>query len=311
MMTATSDMAALFAGHTGAYFSQHPSPRCVRRPVTLGLIHDHLYGEMEIGTYPVRSGGTCRWGCIDIDVKPDSSTSETLDSYRPADTAGYGEALDIQRAWTLLGVTSWLERSRSKGWHVWVFADRWVRASVMRDAGLLANHVSDVNADEVNPKNAYPWTTSNGLVNTVRMPYPAVRNAGRMTVVDPDDGDLTLEQFTRRAMASRTPVAALEAAAVTWRRTHRKSELRRSLDTGEHVPLGTGRQDAAQVLAGSRRVVKGERDNQFYAIARYLHARGIPHEQALVEVERVWRTNCDTGGYDLRTALEKVERTYR
>jgi len=300
-MLATIDMAALFAGHTGAYFSQNPAPRCVRQPVTLGLINDHLRGQLEIGTYPVRPNGTCRWGCIDLDGEDD--------------TEQYGKARSLQAAWSYLGVVSWIERSRTKGYHVWIFASGWVSARTMRYAGLYVNELTEVRSPEVNPKNDAPWTTSNGLVNTVRMPYPGARKSGRMVVLDHDGVELTAEDFAGQAMATRNDPTVLVGIASRWRIHLERSAppLREQLRTEfPDVLVGTGSsQDAAQILRGERRVVKGERDNQMYTVARYLHARGVPRDQALIEIERVWRDNCDNGGYELREATEKVERIWR
>lgn len=303
-MTATTDMAALFAGHTGGYFAQHPTPRCVRQPVTLGLIHDHLRGRIEIGTYPVRPDATCRWGCIDIDGDGDGSDAVELE-----------KAERIALGWEVAGIQAWIERSRTKGYHVWTFSTDWLPARIMRYAGLAINEATGVDSPEVNPKNPYPWTTSNGFVNTVRMPYPGGRKPGRMVVLD-GDRELSVEEFARRAMASRTPPAAFAAVASHWQ-VRLDAESRRKALAAEWPDLhvgagaGTGTQDAARILRGERRIEKGERDTQFYTVARYLHARNVPMHQALVEIERVWRDNCDHNGYDLHTATEKIERVYR
>jgi hypothetical protein len=106
----------------------------------------HLSGEEMIGIYPMvydphfTQGGPdswtegpdnhryyvemdpdlwmCKWGSIDIDDGEDSLII----------------ARNTQTIFQAMDIEAWPERSRSKGYHLWIFTEEWVRASVIRRA---------------------------------------------------------------------------------------------------------------------------------------------------------------------------------
>jgi hypothetical protein len=180
----------------------------------------------------------------------------------------------------------------------------------MRQAGQWINAVSEADSKEVNPKNIAPWLVAGGLVNTVRMPYAGTAMPGRMAVIR-DGTVLQAAEFVEVAWHCRTAPDVLASIAERWRKVERRQAARTWAESLGPVPtVGGSRQEAAQILAGTRNVAKGERDNQFYAMAQYLHARTVPYGDAMSAIERVWRNQTDTAGFPLETALEKVHRTY-
>jgi hypothetical protein len=298
--------ATLFAGRTDAYFVSAPRPRAKRSPVTVRLFADHLTGVVDIGTYPVRDDATCRWGCIDIDTPQDGTDD---DSYR--------RATDIWSVWRYYGLPAWVERSRSKGYHVWIFCD-WLPARVVRSAGLWVNHIAEAESREVNPKNVAPWLTGDGLINTVRTPYAGAANPGRMVMLDEQGQDIEVDEWVRAAGAQLCRTDLLRALADRWDRNAKQDRRTAALvsagqDSGTSLRLGTGSsQEAVQILRGLRRAGPGERDNQFWTMACYLRRRGEPLGLALRMVETAWREQVsDQAGFPLDQALEKVHRAYR
>lgn len=207
--------AELFAGRTDAYGSN--AGGCVRQPVTRSTWERHLSGEEPIGIYPLitglllsvehrvygMDGNYVRWGCSDIDV-------EDLTA-----------AVNLHKALKVLGLTSWVERSRSKGYHVWVFASEWVPAQDMRHALLLAHQLIELHPKEVNPKQVGGVE----LGNYVRLPYPghwretAEPFPDRQVVLDIEGEGLRawlpLRWFVEHALATRnSPMAIAKAAAM-------------------------------------------------------------------------------------------------
>lgn len=186
-MTTLDDFITLFRGRGDVY--GHEEGRCVKAPLTKDLFHRHLTGAEPIGVYPMvpRNGDFyCVWGCSDIDID-DFSLAETLH-------------LSLQT----VGITSWIERSRSKGYHVWVFATSLVKASEMRRMLLMAHEVCNIKAREVNPKQE---TLANGQYgNYVRLPYVngLHETPTRRVILDPNNNwePMDLEDFTRRALAT-------------------------------------------------------------------------------------------------------------
>ncbi len=198
---------------------------CAWVGVTSETIEMHLDGKTMIGIYPMvydpekKHHGTagfisddsnrpiypdmrqdlwkCKWGAIDIDEGDDSVVYGQ-------NAATILQALDIQ---------AWVELSRSKGCHVWVFAQDWVEAPIMRQALLAAVQLSKIEFDAVYPKQDY---LEGPPGNYMRLPYGGKRPEGRQEVLDSEGYPMELYDFLLEASTSLTPVSALKLAAALW-----------------------------------------------------------------------------------------------
>jgi hypothetical protein len=194
-------MCRLFAGRTDAVGADGGG--CIRIGGDndfVAAVRAHLYGEAGMGAYCYLPDGTTTWGCIDID------------------TADLGLARNIVRLISKVNVTSWLEVSRSKGYHVWLFAAEPVPVQVMRDAQLAVGQMLNADLRECNPKQ---YTLPAAAVgNYVRLPYwnGLVEAPSRQVVVNPDSLEpLSVRSFCWKALASRNPLTALERVASLYR----------------------------------------------------------------------------------------------
>lgn len=155
MATIVEQFATLFAGRPDAYGGDEG--RAIYQPVTVETYENHLTGIEPIGIYPIAhaADGTLwvRWGCCDID------------------TGDWSEAHLLATALAGMGLLPHVERSRSKGWHIWIFADQPVQAWQMRRALKVAYAAIDLPAKEANPKQES--LRPNQLGNYVRLPYKA------------------------------------------------------------------------------------------------------------------------------------------
>lgn len=165
----------------------------------------HLKGKIDpIGVYPIDpETGECKWGCIDFDEGEEISLIH---------------AKNVATMLDLEGVTAWTERSRSKGYHVWVFAKEWMPAEVMRYALLYACDFMGAPMKEINPKQT---VLNDGEVgNYVRLPYPAAFGQEteyvRRQMVNGVGALIALANFTRSAWENRTPVETLAKLANRW-----------------------------------------------------------------------------------------------
>ena len=180
----------LFRGRGDCYGSDHGS--CVRAPLNRDVFTAHLDGGPSIGVYPAVPMGSrpaiCVWGCTDIDVED------------------LGAARLMQRTLMAGGVHAWVERSRSKGYHVWVFVDHPVAAEDMRRMLLVAHQVADYPAREVNPKQSDVSVSKVG--NYVRLPYPGglVDTPLRRVILDDNDQPVPLGEFIMDVRAKRCTV---------------------------------------------------------------------------------------------------------
>lgn len=212
----------LFRGNGTAHGLVHGE--CVRTPPTTELWEDHLFGLGSLGIYPtVRLvQGTidgvqlvCRWGCSDIDTHgPRGFSQEDARVH----------AKNVVTALDVLGHRGWVELTKSEGYHVWLFAESWVDARVMRSVLLLAHQLADVPAYEVNPKDALGATE---LGNYVNLPYargwvdltaPRVQRDGRRRcMIDLSTGEpVALPTFVQLALQGRSSHDSLHETAALY-----------------------------------------------------------------------------------------------
>ena len=150
----TQPYITLFRGRGDVY--GHNEGRCVKEQLTNDVFQKHFSGEAPIGIYPLVPHFEqfyVAWGCVDFD---------TADADQ--------NAVKLHDALLEAGIVSWIEKSRSKGFHVWVFAEQAVLAEDMRNMLVVASHVAETPTTEVNPKQTTLKAGQYG--NYVRLPYP-------------------------------------------------------------------------------------------------------------------------------------------
>lgn len=293
--------ADLFAGRPEAF--GHEAGRCVHRAASLAAWVGHLYGKHPIGTYPVLANNTCWWSCVDIDQDLPQAAREVAEVYAH------------------FGIKAWTERSRSKGWHVWVLHREPVDCSLARAAGRAAVHLVDLPpSTEVNPKQ--DQLPPGKLGNYVRLPYAWVdrdRGAHRKVI---DEGEvLSLDDFLREASARRTCAASFEPlAALAPRTPQRSSGSFTAAAAGVLASMGEGDghsrvfdiQAVGAVADGRARVPMGQRDSTFYTLANFLHGIGMEYPDAERIVLRVLHEQTDHGSdpFPESAAIEKLRRVY-
>jgi hypothetical protein len=167
----------------------------------------HFAVDHAVGVYPLTAQHTVKWGCADFDQgKPGAQYANEQDAQNAAQL--------LQRVFARLNITTWTERSRSGGHHLWLFAEQFVPARTMRHAFIAAHQIVGMSWREINPKSVELKPGQVG--NYVRLPYPALTN-------DPTDRYrqrvhkqgryMSADQFVREAWEQRTPLAVLERAA--------------------------------------------------------------------------------------------------
>lgn len=221
-----SRFAQLFDGNKEAYGAEEGA--AVRLSGVKGwddlsdVVRAHLDGSAEpIGVYPMvqlADGWYVKWGCIDFDL---------------GDEESFIHARNVQMASYAVGLHGWVERSRSKGYHVWFFCGHWVPAEMMRHALLALCQVVDAPAKEINPKQV---TLADGqLGNYVRLPYPghyAPEHVGppdqrRRVMVDEVGETIPVDEFLERT-AQLDCLADYKRVAKYYVAPVRKSVIRRN-----------------------------------------------------------------------------------
>lgn len=247
-----------------------------------------LYGGPSVGVYPLRDGKECKWICTDLDQ---------------GDTEH--QAHQIVKAWEYYGIKAWVETSKSKGHHVWVFLEDWTAGTIARRAALYIHQMGDVPADEVNPKQEI----TDGYGNCVRLPYWVGRDEGRMEMAGYPD----LANWLTAATSSRADPDTLFLLANRYtppeERTVRAAVTAPNGDWDGH--RHEGYYPIREVYRGNESVPEGNRDNTFFVLAQYMRGIGVPIHEARATVQEVWATQTvNNQTYPLKQALEKVDRAY-
>jgi hypothetical protein len=205
----------LFRGRLDAFGNEEGG--CVRPTVPSetawrDTAREHLWGDAPCGVYPmVRTEAgdhAVRWGCVDFDE---------------GESKSWVYALNLHAVLGELGVTGWIERSRSKGYHVWVFSSDWVPAHSMRRGLLGVTQIAGAPLKEINPKSEHLGVDAEGVEkigNYVRLPYPGWGDGDdiptRRVVLTSTGLKLGLEQFLEDALALRTTAHQIESLTKFW-----------------------------------------------------------------------------------------------
>jgi len=106
-MTGLKLFKELFVGRTDAYGYGN---MCIKQKLTDEAYKDHILGHDRIGIYPIIKGSLVKWCAVDIDEN------------------SFDKVLNVYNELKSLGLSPYLERSKSKGFHIWCWFDEWVDA---------------------------------------------------------------------------------------------------------------------------------------------------------------------------------------
>ena len=258
---------SLFGGRTDAYGSWEGGS--IKADVAYSTFARHLYGEELIGIYPLTSGDTVKWGCSDIDI-------DDIDM-----------AFNLQTAFRIKGLESFVEKTR-KGYHVWMFANDWVPASIMRRAFLSAHEAINVPPKEVNPKQE----NTTGLGNYVRLPYPNGINEVpevRYVMFD-DETPMTLKQFLDKAKDNRVSINQLQPLAEKHKPRNRAVLALEPTPTSVYNALDSANGYIATIWRNGP-LQNSDRSSTLARMCHYMREYGVPINDAfiiLVDADKRW-----------------------
>ena len=205
-----NQFAELFLGRLDAFGTEEGG--CERTTDTLWVnyverIKQHLHDGEPMGVYPMVLVGDywqVNWGCVDFDE---------------GEATSWIEAINLQLVLGELGISGWVERSRSKGFHVWVFAAAPVRAEYMRKTLLGATQIAKASTKEINPKQFD--MAENQLGNYVRLPYPHAMSdatpSNRRVMVTKDGVTVNFQDFVEFAHELRTKPELFDQYQTLWK----------------------------------------------------------------------------------------------
>jgi hypothetical protein len=284
-MSTITAFAELFEGRFDAYGTEDGGAERVPdgdEGEYIARILRHLNGTAPIGTYLLDGQGDtvkCRWGCVDFDE---------------GEAASWAYALNLQTILAEFDVDAWVERSRSKGYHVWIFLTAWTPARLVREALLAACQMVGSPIKEVNPKQIEleydDELDRERLGNYVRLPYPgamaadgeALRLDARRVVVDDDGVPYTLEEFVIGASESRTPPEKLEALAALYAPPVRIQPVAPIVPSDGSRPAVRRLSGLAFTIYEQGPYQGGDRSDTLFKLARLMREEGeLTHGEAL------------------------------
>lgn len=186
--TLISRFAALFAGRTdiaGVHIASE-NRTFTERPeggVTEETYRAHLEGRRSLGIAPLRDDGTVSWFAFDVDVDDQGLTRR------------------IRSVLAQHGFAPYIERTKSKGYHVWCFLSEPTPAKAVR---ALATQVL-VEADAPSHMEVFPkqtWLREGQVGNWINLPYYGGMPDKRV-MIDDDGQVIPLQTFL--AFVQRTP----------------------------------------------------------------------------------------------------------
>ena len=126
--------------------------RIVRRPLTEGLLRDHLDGKQGIGSIAINEENKCRWGALDIDVYDlDHAT--------------------LQKKIKKLNLPLLHCRSKSGGAHLYLFLEEYEQAKVVREYLVEMSVALGHSGCEIFPKQDVILAERGDVGNFINLPY--------------------------------------------------------------------------------------------------------------------------------------------
>lgn len=300
-MDDVAHFASIFTGRVDAFGTDEG--KCVRKPVTLDTYRAHLEGQRAIGIYPLLDDGTVRFCCGDIDTAKKGHANDASD--RAALDGGRTLIAQLAKYGVVTGV--YLERSRSRGTHVWLFFQRPVPAYTARrllQAAALACGVSV----EVFPKQdtLSPNETPARLGNYINLPYVGDGPRDRRVMLDETDQPIALADFLAEFEAFDPSLLAL-----AFQQTPPLAKsTRATLGRITKESMGPTPCFLRLISAGAD---EGMRNDTAAVLAMHLNRQGRTKDEALDLLERWNRHNRPPlPDQEVTTVLESIyRRDYR
>lgn len=311
-----STFARLFKGRMDAYGTEEGSCERVPQwtwPTYLEKISGHIDGTAPpIGVFPMCPDSerewVTYWGCVDFDEGEERSLIH---------------AQNLSTVLDACEITCWIERSRSKGYHVWVFCEEAVDVARMRHALLAACDLARAPIKEINPKSEgfYQFDESgtkrpdwSKVGNYVRLPYPHGWEANhRRCMVDIEGYPIPLKTFIAVAYPSRCTDADLDMLVNMYHpiQTHaefRPVDVTTTLDSG--LP-STDKLNARAYKTWLEGPFDGrDRSSALWKLANEIYKSGYSYEHAVLlvnDADKRWGKHHQRGDEDrLVKMLAKV-----
>lgn len=257
------------------------NPRCEHR-VTLAIndtvIRDHLSGRKTIGVYQLSDDDNVKWLCLDIDK--DKTLARDID---PAEVQANAQeqVRRLVKAFLPLGIKPVVEDSGNRGYHVWVFFNSPIPASIAQTVGHFVLEQVPVLAGlhiELFPKQV----SARSLGNLVKLPLGVHLKSKRRSAFVNREFEPFSDQIDFLSHIPRHDLKEMQAI-IDWYNL-KPAEIRRLDVTTDNSGLGR-RVPLCLIRLLNEGVGDGMRDIATFKIACYLRDRGLPEDLTQTTLE--------------------------
>ncbi|MBI3292104.1 MAG: AAA family ATPase [Elusimicrobia bacterium] len=261
----------LFSGRQDVYGHEK---ECVKEPLTASVYLAHLKGERRVGVYPlVNQGYTC-WIAIDID------------------DGDFEKARLFAVRCQHYGLLAHIERSKSKGYHVWIFFEQLYLAAKARAAIAMILKECGFSCEVFPKQDCTTPTTSYG--NFINLPFFGKDMPTRTVFVDLEDKPVItgVEQVDQLRV---TPTSVMDHLV----------ELNGLTCDSSSLPRGAN--EPGWIAEALEALFQGNRNDTFARITGRLHRDGWEAADILM----LLAPHAERSGFPLAELRREVEGIYR
>lgn len=233
----------------------------------------HLDGEGTLGVYPLLDDGSCYWSCLDFDaqdIEPARACQKVLAEH---------------------GIRSYVETSKRKGFHLWLFWKDTAPAHHVRQVMKKVLQLAGAEpATEIFPKQDQLVLTGGPgrYGNMVNLPYPGDAPRGKRVMLDAAFVEMTVEEFLLSVVRNDPQLLTRIVP-----RPRPPQDLRVRVITVDSPTPPSTRADPPCIRAMLNTTCpEGERHNWGMRLSQFwLHSRKLDEDQARAELED-WNERC-------------------
>ncbi|MGJ8455806.1 CRISPR-associated primase-polymerase type A1 [Pseudothermotoga sp. U03pept] len=163
----------------------------VRRPMTEKDVLEHLNGEKTLGVYVLRSDNCLKFAAFDVDLKKDALHEDWQSIFKLCKE----KTVELCERLRLENIKYYVEFSGNKGFHVWIFFNRWLQAYKVRY--ILKKVVDELELSEKISVEVFPKQADHGggLGNLIKLPLGVHRKTLNRCVFVGEDFEPVENQY--------------------------------------------------------------------------------------------------------------------
>lgn len=294
-MTHLNKFIELFTGRKDCYGLQS---FCMKEDLKSEYYKEHIEGKRRIGIYPLSNGdgtgpgGWAQWIAADIDDVNDK----------------FGKAIKIKQALEMIGLESYIERSKSKGYHVFTFFNKQVEAYKLRLVLMMILERLEIKC-ELFPKQ--DETNEGDYGNFINMPLFGGDVKEHKTIFIDEKGEPLVADIADIDYIKINDVIIIEKIIEENELVQSKPKPRFEIDT-PHEKKGAIKPPPCVEKIIQSGIKAGQRNEATFRLAIYWKEKNIPAEEVynqLVEWNKKnihSKTKHDQQLREIKTTVESV-----